>query len=91
MARICRTGLPGLLVLVPWFFLGCGLWVTRGTHSPGITKSDYKEMCGQCHNPPKPRSKTDREWREFMMQHRFVSGHDEETAQLFIDYLAEKN
>jgi hypothetical protein len=83
----------GWILLVPValaLLAGCMSWTDRH-ETPGISKWDYKENCGGCHALPKPKSKTDEEWQAFMMDHRFLSGHDEETAQLFADYLKNHN
>lgn len=69
---------------------GCLSW-RGGPDGPGISKWDYKDSCGGCHALPKPKSRTDEEWQDFVQKHRFVSGHDEETAQLFADYLKAHN
>jgi len=71
--------------------LGCALWTTRAPEGPGVTDFDYKRACGACHDAPRPRSKSDEEWQAFVMDHRFLSGHDRETAQLYADYLKRKN
>lgn len=87
MVRICRCCSLGLVVVV---FLGCGLW-RQTPPGPGISRLDYKESCGGCHKLPKPSSRTDEQWQSFMMEHRLISGQDEETAQLFADYLKQMN
>ncbi len=79
--------IAGLMV---YMVTGCGSW-RRMPSGPGISQLDYKESCGGCHKLPKPRSRSDEQWQNFMMEHRLVSGHDEETAQLFADYLKEMN
>jgi hypothetical protein len=83
--RICAFSLAA-----GFLFLGCAAWETK-PGSPGITSLDYKESCGTCHAPPKPKSRTDEEWKTYVMDHRFVTGQDEETAQLFVDYLKARN
>jgi len=85
-----KTWISGLIFLLILLF-GCGLWGTRKPAVPGITKLDYERGCGSCHKAPKPGSKTDDEWQRFIIEHRFLSGHDKETAQLFADYLKRKN
>ncbi len=70
--------------------VGCGSW-HQAPSGPGISRLDYKESCGGCHKLPRPRSRTDEQWQSFMMEHRLISGQDEETAQLFADYLKQRN
>jgi hypothetical protein len=71
--------------------LGCGSLSRKENYGPGVTKSDYERSCGGCHEAYKPKLKNDDEWQDFAMKHRFLSGHDEETAQLFADYLKRNN
>ncbi len=82
-----------LFLFVGWVvsaLLGCGIWLQTPS-GPGISRLDYKESCGGCHKLPKPRSRTDEQWQTFIMEHRLISGQDEETAQLFADYLKQMN
>jgi hypothetical protein len=80
------------LLAAGWVLLGCGLWSARRAGDyVGITREDFKNSCSQCHEAPRGRDKTDEEWQEFMMEHRFMTGHDRETAQLFADYLKREN
>lgn len=85
LSKIIVVGLVGTVLL------GCSLWQQQPPTGPGISQLDYKESCGGCHKLPKPRSRTDEQWQTFIMEHRLVSGQDEETAQLFADYLKERN
>ena len=80
----------GILTLL-FFGMGCGLLSTRKDPGPGISKADYERSCGSCHQAYKPKLKTEDEWQVFVMEHRFLSGQDEETAQLFADYLKREN
>lgn len=70
--------------------IGCGLWQGNGSRI-GITRDDYRNTCGQCHRAHRPSLKSDEEWRSFMREHRFLCGMDEETAELYADYLAANN
>jgi hypothetical protein len=85
-----RTSFGFALLLVS-ILMGCGLWSTRRGGEPGVTKGDYKEACGACHNAPRPRTRSDDEWQAFVLEHRFYSSHDQETAQLYADYLKANN
>ena len=85
----------GVLVTIPLvasfsFTSGCAYRKT-GETSAGISRWDYRESCGACHKVPKAKGRTDEEWQTFMMEHRFLAGQDEETAQLFVDYLKMRN
>lgn len=71
--------------------IGCGTLPWKRNLGPGVSKFDYEQSCGTCHEAYKPKLKTDDEWQAYIMKHRFLSGHDEETAQLFADYLKSEN
>lgn len=77
-----------ILFLAGW--VGCG-FVNQQPAEPGINKLDYKEACGTCHDLPKAKSRSDAEWQSFMTEHRMMAGLDEETAQLYADYLKQMN
>ena len=85
--RELRWGFLALLL----FGLGCGLLSRKDDAGPGVSKADYERSCGGCHKAYKPKLKTDDEWQAFLMEHRFLSGQDEETTQLFADYLKRNN
>ena len=68
-----------------------GGFMNQQPSEPGINKLDYREACGSCHDLPKPKSRTDEQWQDFMMEHRMMAGQDEETAQLYADYLKQMN
>lgn len=70
--------------------LGCSLWRGNGNRI-GVTRDDYRNTCGSCHRAHRPGLKSDEEWRVFMREHRFLCGMDEETADLYADYLAANN
>lgn len=86
-----RTAVGWIWIAVLVLGFGCGSLARRNDGGPGVSKSDYERSCGGCHEAYKPKLKTDEEWQEFVMKHRFLSGHDEETAQLFADYLKRNN
>lgn len=82
-----RLGTLGLALLG---LIGCTPWATRET-GPGIDSWEYRHSCGACHKLPQPKSKSDEEWQQYVLEHRLVAGQDEETAQLYADYLKRVN
>ncbi|MCG3199092.1 MAG: hypothetical protein GHCLOJNM_03601 [bacterium] len=82
--------LAGILLVALACLLGCARWAARDS-GPGIDAWEYRNHCGACHKLPKPKSKSDEEWRQFILDHRLVTGQDEDTAELFVDYLQRMN
>lgn len=89
--RLSWIGYLAMLGSLGFLVGGCFSWRTERIDGPGISNFDYKDSCGGCHELPKPKTRSDEEWQEFILKHRLISGHDEETAQLFADYLKERN